>query len=100
MFSSRLLVIIGTAAVTPRIGLRARAAVIVTMLPPVFCANICLMESWVTYRKALDVRRDERLEVLGRVVRERLGEEDPGVVDQCVDRLEARHRRLDDPGGS
>ena len=31
------LVIIGTAAVTPRIGLRARAAVIVTMLPPVFC---------------------------------------------------------------
>src|SRR2546428_9380389 len=45
------LVIIGTAAVTPRIGLRARAAVIVTMLPPVVCANICLMESWVTYRK-------------------------------------------------
>ena len=45
------LVIIGTAAVTPRIGLRARAAVIVTMLPPVFCANICLMASWVTYRK-------------------------------------------------
>src|SRR6184192_1365528 len=37
------LVIIGTAAVTPRIGLRARAAVIVTMLPPVFCANICFL---------------------------------------------------------
>src|SRR6516162_7396812 len=45
------LVIIGTAAGTPRIGLRARAAVIVTMLPPVFCASICLMASWVTYRK-------------------------------------------------
>src|SRR5262252_7131654 len=45
------LVIIGTAAVTPRIGLRAKAAVIVTMLPPVFCANICLIVSWVTYRK-------------------------------------------------
>jgi hypothetical protein len=45
------LVIIGTAAVTPRIGLRARDAVIVTMLPPVFCVNIYLMESWVTYRK-------------------------------------------------
>src|SRR2546429_6599835 len=45
------LVIIGTAAVTPRIGLRARAAVIVTMLPPDFCANICLMASWVMYRK-------------------------------------------------
>src|SRR5437879_4783920 len=45
------LVIMGTAAGTPRIGLRARAAVIVTMLPPLFCANICLMESWVMYRK-------------------------------------------------
>src|ERR1700754_4461812 len=45
------LVIIGTAAVTPRIGLRARAAVIVTMLPPVFCTSICLIESWVTYKK-------------------------------------------------
>src|SRR6516162_3208126 len=45
------LVIIGTAAGTPRIGLRARAAVIVTMLPPVFCASICLTASWVTYRK-------------------------------------------------
>ena len=31
-----------------RIGLRARAAVMVTMLPPVFCANIRLMASWVT----------------------------------------------------
>src|SRR5207249_4428628 len=45
------LVIIGTAAMTPRIGLRARAAVIVTMLPPVFCANMCLIDNWVTYRK-------------------------------------------------
>src|SRR5262249_27712722 len=45
------LVIIGTAAGTPRIGLRARAAVIVTMLPPVFWASICLMASWVMYRK-------------------------------------------------
>ena len=38
--------------------------------------------------------------VLDRVVRERLGEEDAGVIDQYVDRLEARPRRLDDPGGS
>jgi hypothetical protein len=30
--------------------------------------------------EALDVRRDERLEVVGRVVRERLGEEDAGVI--------------------
>ena len=35
--------------------------------------------------EALDIRRDERLEVLGSVVRERLGEEDAGVIDQCVD---------------
>jgi len=40
-------------------------------------------------QEALDVRRDERLEVLGCAVRERLGEEDAGVIDQCVDRLEA-----------
>src|SRR6185436_6817071 len=66
------LVIIGTAAVTPRIGFRARAAVIGTMLPPVFCANICLIESWVMYRK-------------------------PSTF---VDRLEASQRRLDDLGGS
>ena len=51
-------------------------------------------------QEALEVRRDERLEVLGRVVRERLGEENAGVIDQCVDRLEARQRRLDDLGGS
>src|SRR5439155_4292425 len=43
---------------------------------------------------------DERLEVLGRVVRKRLGEEDAGVIDQCVDRLEARQGSLDDLGGS
>src|SRR5215470_1203494 len=41
------LVIIGTAAVIPRIGLRAREAVIVTTLPPVFCASMCLRVSWV-----------------------------------------------------
>jgi hypothetical protein len=45
------LVIIGTAAVTPRIGLRAKAAVIVTMLPPLFCASICLTVSCVRKRK-------------------------------------------------
>ena len=45
------LVIIDTVAVIPRIGFRARAAVIVTMLPTVFCANTCLMDNWVTYRE-------------------------------------------------
>src|SRR5438132_11801708 len=34
-----------------RIGLRAREAVIVTTLPPLFCASICFMVSWVRYRK-------------------------------------------------
>src|SRR4029453_1146127 len=43
---------------------------------------------------------DEGLEVLGGVVRERLAEEDAGVIDQHVDRLEARQCRLDDLGGS
>jgi hypothetical protein len=50
-------------------------------------------------QETLDVRRDQRLEVLGRVVREWLGEEDAGVIDQYVDRLEARQRRLNDLGG-
>jgi hypothetical protein len=37
-------------------------------------------------QEALDVRRDERLEVLDRIVREPLREEDTGVVDQGVGR--------------
>src|SRR5215471_15536194 len=41
-------------------------------------------------QEALEVRRDERPEVLGRVVRERLGEEDAGVIDQGVNRREPR----------
>jgi len=36
-----------TAAVAPAIGLSTSAAVMVTMLPPVFCDNICLIASWV-----------------------------------------------------
>jgi hypothetical protein len=50
--------------------------------------------------EALDVRRDERLEILGRVVRERLGEEDARVIDQRVNRMEARQRGLDNSGCS
>ena len=42
------LVIIGTAAVMPAIGLSASDAVTVTMLPPVFWASIRLIASWVT----------------------------------------------------
>jgi len=38
----------GTEAFTSAMGLAAKAAVIVTMLPPVFCASICLTASWVT----------------------------------------------------
>src|SRR5262249_22801847 len=51
-------------------------------------------------QEALEVRRNERPEVLGCVVRERLGEEYAGVVDQYVYGLETRQRCLDDPGGS
>src|SRR5215831_17032162 len=87
------LVIIGTAAGTPRIGLRARAAVIVTMLPPVFCANICLMVSWVTYRKP------SRLVDFGCVLRKRLGKEDACVIDEYIDRMETGERGLNDFGG-
>ena len=76
------LAIIGTAAVTPRTGLRARAAVIVITLPPVCCANICLMASRVTYRKPSRFVETNNIKVVGRVVREQLGEENPRVIDQ------------------
>src|SRR5262249_39383393 len=45
IFYSPPLVIIAPAAGPPGMGLGARAAVIVTMLPPVFRTNICLMAS-------------------------------------------------------
>src|SRR5206468_1745171 len=38
-------------------------------------------------QEAFEIRRDERLEVLGRVVRERLGGADVGVIDAYVDGL-------------
>src|SRR5947209_3722919 len=50
-------------------------------------------------QEAVEVRGDERPEVLGCVVRERLGEEDARVIDQRINRVEARQRRLDDFGG-
>src|SRR3989475_1368243 len=51
-------------------------------------------------QKALKVRRYKRFEILDGVVRERLGEEDAGVIDQYVNDLEASYRCLDDLGGS
>ena len=48
--------------------------------------------------EAIDVCRDEQLDVLGRIVRERLIDNYAGVVDQRVDRLKASQGRLDDPG--
>ena len=86
------MVIIGTAAVTPRIGLRARAAVIVTMLPPGLLRQHLPDGELGNVQEALEVRRDDRPEVLGRVVRKRLGDEDAGVIDQYVDRMEASQR--------
>jgi hypothetical protein len=50
-------------------------------------------------QEALEVGRHQRLEVVGRVFGERLGEEDAGIVDQDVDRPEARQGRLDDIRG-
>jgi len=44
-------VIIGTAAVTLRIGLRARVAVIVTMLPPVFSAKSVLVQQTINRKQ-------------------------------------------------
>ena len=45
--------------------------------------------------EAFQVGRSERLEVIGRVVRERLGEEYARVVNECIDRLELARRSLD-----
>jgi hypothetical protein len=42
MVSSPPLLIIGTEAVIPAIGLTTREAVMLTTLPPDFCASICL----------------------------------------------------------
>jgi hypothetical protein len=36
-------------------------------------------------KKAFNVRGEKRLEVVGGEFRERLGEEDAGVIDECVD---------------
>jgi hypothetical protein len=50
-------------------------------------------------QKPLEIRRREATVILDRVVDERLGEEDPGIVDQSVDRAEPRKRRFDDAFG-
>ena len=49
--------------------------------------------------KAREIRRDESLEILGRIIRERFGNEDPGVVHQDVDAAEPLDRGADDPAG-
>jgi len=50
-------------------------------------------------QKTLDIRGDERLEIVGRVVGERLRKEDPGVIDEGVNLLKSRQCGLDDFGG-
>jgi hypothetical protein len=46
-------------------------------------------------QKPFEIRRREAMVVLDRVVDEGLGEEDPGIVDQSVDRAEPRKRGFD-----
>ena len=53
------LVIIGSAAVTPRIGLRARAAVIVTMLPAGLLRQHLLDRELGEVEESFEVGRDE-----------------------------------------
>ncbi|MCY1246400.1 hypothetical protein D9M72_596330 [compost metagenome] len=45
------LVSIATEAFMPAIGRSASGVVMLTMLPPLFCASICLTTSWVVWRK-------------------------------------------------
>jgi hypothetical protein len=46
--------------------------------------------------RTFEIRRREATVILDRVVDEGLGEEDPGIVDQSVDRAEPRKRGFDD----
>jgi hypothetical protein len=47
-------------------------------------------------QKPFEIRRREATVILDRVVDERLGEEDPGIVDQSGDRAEPRKRGFND----
>ena len=58
----------------------------------------CVHWELMTFRLATPVsavRRDEPLEVLSRIVREPLGDEDTGIIHQCVDRVEAPSRHVE-----
>jgi hypothetical protein len=94
------LVIIGTAAVTPRTGVARQRRRDRDDAPAGLLCQHLLDGELGDVQETFEVRRGERLEVLGRVVREPLGEEDAGIIDQGVDRPEASQRRLDDLGRS
>jgi hypothetical protein len=49
--------------------------------------------------EASEIGRDLCPEVVDRIVREGLGDEDPGIVDERVDPPEPRHRLFDDALG-
>ena len=70
----------------PAIGLSASAAVILTMLPPVFCACICFTASCGDVNEACEIRRDEGAKVVRCIVRERLHHKDAGIRDHRIDR--------------
>ena len=70
-------------------------AVMLTTLPPLFCASICFTPLR-DVDEAVQIRGRKRPEVLRRVVGEGLREEDARVVHQRIDRAEALHRGRDD----
>ena len=67
-----------------------------TMLPPRLLRQHLPHDALREMQKPFEIRRREATVVLDRVVDEGLGEEDPGIVDQSVDRAEPRKRGFDD----
>ena len=73
-------------------GLSANAAVIVVTLPPVPCESICLTASWVIEDESVKIRRDKAPKFAGTVFSERLGLENPRVIDDVINRPKGRNR--------
>src|SRR3954471_3291080 len=76
-----------------------RLVVSCTMWPPSSWRSICAMASCVVLKKPVRLTPDQRVVVLGGVVGERLGDEDPGVVHECVHPAEVADSGIDDDAG-
>jgi hypothetical protein len=74
----------------------AWVALTLTTWPP-FRFSISAMTRWVSQKNPVRLTPANERVVLRRVVGERLGDEDAGVVDQGVDAPEARQRVAGDP---